>query len=73
MQEHLIQCHKMKEIDNCLSTRNIAAYPKQEEFVIEKSKEAWDRGAHWQEKACMIFSEGNADKLQFIYVVMLCD
>ena len=29
--------------------------PEQEEFVIENSKEAWDRGEHWQEKAC-IFS-----------------
>ena len=48
-------------------------FSQQEEFVIEKSKEAWDRGARWQEKACMILSEGNIVELQFIYVVMLCD
>ena len=41
MQEHLTQCHNMKKIDNCLSTRNVAAhicFLEQQEFVIENPR-----------------------------------
>ena len=70
-EKKIIQFHNM----STLFAKEISPHiiSGEEDFVIEKFKEAWDIRACWQEKPSMIFSKGNFVKLQFLYVEMLCD